>query len=676
MAASGRMLRLLAQSRRRVTGTIGTRGTGAGTITTARRTIASSRVSAPQSAINGSAAAAAAIGVAAGSSLLFYNMASQDPIRCDSPSLAERDEQIRRDTGGVVTEQSPMRLRMEKFIKEQQQVIIRGLAEIENSGGVASVGGPVEGRSADGQTAPRSFRQDEWQRKEGGGGITCVLQDGVVFEKAGVGVSVVYGTLPKAGIMRMRANHSKLGGSSSGSNGEGLPESLEFFAAGLSLVVHPRNPMAPTVHLNYRYFETAAPGGGETGESDGGAWWFGGGADLTPSYLFDEDAIHFHKTLKEACDRHNKDYWPRFKPWCDEYFRNKHRLESRGVGGIFFDDLDEENANSCGADRESLFSFVQDGLRSFLPSYAPIMARRKDMAFTEAEKEWQQIRRGRYVEFNLVHDRGTSFGLNTPGPRVESILMSLPLTASWKYMFEPEPDSREQHLVDVLRKPREWTPSATVPTPHVLTMASSRGLLPSPQRLLVDLVRSIGAIAVDNDDGDDVGRREPSADGNPLARMPASQRPLLAALHVLFPAMLLPALDLLDRRRVVRYGSTATTDSTGEAAFPLYQVLGDTPHVVHLRAWHCTCAYFALRAAGAETTRNTDGEHGRNSPADQNDQDTDTVDDNNLTLFSIPPCRHLLACLLAEKWPALRPHVLAIDGCGPEVLAGVAAGVH
>ena len=362
-----------------------------------------------------------------------------------------------------------MRLRMEKFIKEQQQAIIKGLAEIENSGGVATVGGVVEGK---GDRAPREFRQDEWQRKEGGGGITCVLQDGVVFEKAGVGVSVVYGKLPKAGILRMRANHRNLGGSGSGGDADAVPESLEFFAAGLSLVVHPRNPMAPTVHLNYRYFETANPdgttadvmidngnGNGNGNSSGTGAWWFGGGADLTPSYLFDEDAIHFHRTLKDVCDRHSKTYWPRFKKWCDEYFYNKHRLESRGVGGIFFDDLDEDSGGSPEGgptDKESLFAFVQDSLKAFLPSYAPIMARRKDMPFTEAEKEWQQIRRGRYVEFNLVHDRGTSFGLNTPGPRVESILMSLPLTASWKYMFEPEPKSREQRLVDVLRTPREW----------------------------------------------------------------------------------------------------------------------------------------------------------------------------------------------------------------------------
>jgi coproporphyrinogen III oxidase len=334
-----------------------------------------------------------------------------------------------------------MRLRMEKFIKEQQKAIVKELERVDGS----------------------RFRVDEWQRPGGGGGITCVLQDSNVFEKAGVAVSVVYGTLPKAGIARMRANHKALPDAS--------VESLPFFAAGLSMVLHPKNPMAPTVHLNYRYFETANPDGSVPGHPDGddhphhdggsgdasssktkgGAWWFGGGTDLTPSYLFDEDAIHFHKTIKDACDAHDKTYYPRFKRWCDEYFLNKHRGEARGVGGIFFDDLDATER-----DRENTFAFVKDCLESFLPSYIPIIERRKDMAFTPAEKEWQQIRRGRYVEFNLVHDRGTAFGLNTPGSRTESILMSLPLTATWRYMHEPDAKSREQRLVDVLRTPKEW----------------------------------------------------------------------------------------------------------------------------------------------------------------------------------------------------------------------------
>lgn len=342
----------------------------------------------------------------------FFRIQNSETIKLDPATLAEKDAQKKRETG--VNDDSPMRLRMERFIKEQQQIIVKELEKID---GV-------------------KFRKDEWTRPNGGGGITCVLQDGNIFEKGGVGVSVVYGSLPKPAIEKMRVNHKAL---------DPNVESIDFFASGLSMVLHPHNPMAPTVHLNYRYFETANPDGTSQ------AWWFGGGSDLTPSYLFDEDAIHFHKTLKEACDNHDKGYYPRFKKWCDEYFYNKHRGESRGVGGIFFDDLDEGER-----DKENTFAFIQDCLKSFIPSYVPILERRKDMPFTEKEREWQQIRRGKYVEFNLVHDRGTAFGLNTPGSRVESILMSLPRTATWKYMHEPEPKSREQRLVDVLQNPKEW----------------------------------------------------------------------------------------------------------------------------------------------------------------------------------------------------------------------------
>ncbi|KAG6009819.1 hypothetical protein E4U21_001249 [Claviceps maximensis] len=333
-------------------------------------------------------------------------------IRPAAATLAEKDAQKKREA--AITEDSPMRLRMEKFIKEQQQTIVRELEKVDG----------------------HKFRKDEWERKNGGGGITCVLQDGNVFEKAGVNISVVYGTLPKPAIQKMRVNHKMLDPS---------VESLDFFAAGLSMVLHPKNPMAPTVHLNYRYFETANPDGTSQ------AWWFGGGSDLTPSYLFDEDAIHFHKTLKDACDSHDKNYYPRFKKWCDEYFYNKHRGECRGVGGIFFDDLDQAES-----DQENTFAFIQDCLKAFIPSYLPILEKRKDMPFNNEEKDWQQIRRGKYVEFNLVHDRGTAFGLNTPGSRVESILVSLPLTATWKYMHEPAPNSREQRLVNILKDPKDW----------------------------------------------------------------------------------------------------------------------------------------------------------------------------------------------------------------------------
>lgn len=309
-----------------------------------------------------------------------------------------------------------MRLRMEEFIRQKQKHIVSALQEVDGA----------------------VFRTDEWDRpNDGGGGRTCVLQDGNIFEKAGVNISIVHGKLNKAAIKEMRQNHKHL---STDAN------ELGFIALGLSMVVHPRNPMAPTVHMNGRYFEVVLPDG--TAQTA----WFGGGSDLTPSYLFDEDAEHFHGTLKETCDKHDAEYYPRFKKWCDDYFNIKHREERRGIGGIFFDDLDEDFV-----DPEKGFAFVRSTMDALLPSYLPIIEKRKDLPFSEKEKEWQQIRRGRYVEFNLVHDRGTAFGLNVPGSRVESILISLPATAQWRYMHdEPESGSREWKLMDVLRNPKEW----------------------------------------------------------------------------------------------------------------------------------------------------------------------------------------------------------------------------
>lgn len=317
---------------------------------------------------------------------------------------------------------------MEKFIHENQEEIVRQLEKVDG----------------------KKFQKDTWNRPKGGGGITCVLQDGNVFEKAGVNTSVVYGTLPRAAIAKMRVHHRAL---------DAEVESLEFFAAGISLVLHPHNPHAPTVHLNYRYFETENPSGSGTGAE--GTWWFGGGTDLTPSILYEEDAKNFHQGIKQACDNHDRTYYPRFKKWCDKYFYIPHRGETRGIGGIFFDDLD-----SSTADQEHLFSFVTTCLTSFLPTYIPILNTRKDTPFTAQQKRWQQLRRGRYVEFNLVHDRGTAFGLNTPGARIESILMSLPLTARWEYVGDGDvveqfegsgPDTRDVGaLMKVLREPREW----------------------------------------------------------------------------------------------------------------------------------------------------------------------------------------------------------------------------
>lgn len=262
------------------------------------------------------------------------------------------------------------------------------------------------------------FREDIWRREEGGGGRTRVLEEGDVFEKAGVNTSAVWGALPEPMAQRMDV-------------GPG-----EFFATGISLVLHPRNPMVPAVHMNLRYFEM------EQGDT-----WFGGGTDLTPYYLFEEDARHFHTTLKNVCDKHDTAYYPRFKKWCDEYFFLKHRQETRGIGGIFFDYLKGSN--------KSLFSFVNDIGEAFLPSYIPLVERRMNEPFTENERMWQLVRRGRYVEFNLVYDRGTLFGLETKG-RIESILMSLPPLVSWKYDYRPEPESREAALLEVLRNPKDW----------------------------------------------------------------------------------------------------------------------------------------------------------------------------------------------------------------------------
>ncbi|KAI9680297.1 MAG: Coproporphyrinogen-III oxidase [Trizodia sp. TS-e1964] len=368
--------------------------------------------------------------------VLIHSMVTEPMDGLENLTIAQKDALTLQESG--VTSASPMRLRMEAFIKEQQREIVAQLEALDGGG---------------------RFRIDKWDRPAGGGGISCLLQDGKVFEKAGVNTSVVYGQLPRAAIEQMRINHRSMAPDT---------DSLGFFAAGISIVLHPVNPMAPTVHLNYRYFETFQEDGTQQ------AWWFGGGTDLTPSYLFDEDVIHFHQKIKDACDKHDRAFYPNFKKWCDRYFFIKHRGESRGVGGIFFDDLDGaaqpqgdlkapvyssgvEAAEEIGQkDQEELFSFVQSCLLAFLPSYLPIMHRRKDMKFTPEEKQWQQLRRGRYVEFNLLYDRGTSFGLNTPGARVESILMSLPLNARWQYMHEPEKGSREDRILQVLKKPIEW----------------------------------------------------------------------------------------------------------------------------------------------------------------------------------------------------------------------------
>lgn len=275
------------------------------------------------------------------------------------------------------------------------------------------------------------FRSDAWVRENGGGGISRVLTGGKVFEKAGVNLSVVYGSMPQEALKA--ATERGVDRAKGMAPGERVP----FFACGLSSVMHPRNPFCPTMHFNYRYFET-----------DGGVWWFGGGTDITPAYLNVDDMKHFHGELKTTCDRHDAEFYPKFKKWADDYFKIPHRGETRGLGGIFFDDMNDREP-------EQLRQFAEDCLKTVVPAYAPIIAKHKDDSFTEQQKEWQLMRRGRYVEFNLVYDRGTIFGLKTGG-RIESILMSLPETARWEYANTPEEGSKEAEIMEVFKSPREW----------------------------------------------------------------------------------------------------------------------------------------------------------------------------------------------------------------------------
>ncbi len=276
--------------------------------------------------------------------------------------------------------------------------------------------------SVDGGT----FARDEWTRAEGGGGITRILEDGKVFERGGVGFSHVHGNaLPPSAS----ASRPELAGRG-------------FDAMGVSLVLHPRNPYCPTVHMNVRCF-VAVKEGAEP------VWWFGGGMDLTPYYGFEEDARHFHGACKAALDRFDPAYHPRFKKWCDDYFFLKHRQEPRGIGGIFFDDF-------AGKDFGHAFSVMQSVGDAFPGAYLPILERRKDLAYTERERNFQAYRRGRYVEFNLVWDRGTLFGLQSGG-RTESILMSLPPLVRWQYDWKPEPGSPESKLYSDFLIARDWT---------------------------------------------------------------------------------------------------------------------------------------------------------------------------------------------------------------------------
>lgn len=314
--------------------------------------------------------------------------------------------------------------RAKNFVRQLQDEICTGLEKLDGKA---------------------KFQEDNWDRPGGGGGRTRVIRDGGVFEQGGVNFSEVWGdSLPPA-ILTQRPEAAGHG----------------FFATGTSMVLHPRNPYVPTVHLNYRYFEA------------GPVWWFGGGADLTPYYPFAEDAVHFHKTHKEACDAHHPEYYPAFKKWCDEYFYLKHRQEARGIGGLFFDYQDyrgklyggpdpngeaakySDRAGKISRNWEEIFALIQSCGRAFLPAYLTIAERRKDMEWGDRERQFQLYRRGRYVEFNLVYDRGTVFGLQTNG-RTESILMSLPPLTRWEYCYTPEAGSPEDELYQTFLKPQDW----------------------------------------------------------------------------------------------------------------------------------------------------------------------------------------------------------------------------
>jgi coproporphyrinogen III oxidase len=271
----------------------------------------------------------------------------------------------------------------------------------------------------------KSFRRDEWRRPEGGGGASCLLENGNLLERAGVGFSHVSGArLPPSAS----ASRPELAGRS-------------FQALGVSLVFHPRNPYVPTVHMNIRFFVATEAGADAV-------WWFGGGMDLTPYYAFEDDAVHFHRTCRAALDPFGAQYYPRFKQWCDEYFYIKHRQEPRGIGGIFFDDL-------CEGDFDFSFALMKSVGDHFLDAWLPIVQRRRELAYGERERDFQAYRRGRYVEFNLVYDRGTLFGLQSGG-RTESILMSLPPLANWRYDWQPESGTPEARLYSEFLRRRDW----------------------------------------------------------------------------------------------------------------------------------------------------------------------------------------------------------------------------
>ena len=278
------------------------------------------------------------------------------------------------------------------------------------------------------------FHEDVWTRLGGGGGRTRVIENGTTFEKGGVNTSAVFGDLKGQEIEMFSKMIS--------AQGIPVPElrKASFFASGISLVIHPKNPFVPTTHANYRYFELQHPGGE--------LWWFGGGADLTPYYLFEEDALHFHASHHKRCSTFDLQYYPTFKKQCDDYFFLPHRGETRGIGGIFYDHLRAQS-------KEHYVALAKACGQAFIDAYIPLVQKRKDTPFEQSHRDWQEIRRGRYVEFNLLYDKGTLFGLKTGG-RIESILMSLPSHVQWRYDYHPKPGSPEATLLDRLKAPKDY----------------------------------------------------------------------------------------------------------------------------------------------------------------------------------------------------------------------------
>ncbi|KIY50611.1 coproporphyrinogen III oxidase [Fistulina hepatica ATCC 64428] len=363
-----------------------------------------------------------------------------------------------------------IRDRFAEYITNLQQQVVATLEELDPESPGFNVNEWIRSNGD-------ATRSNDNKNSSGGGGKACVLSASAnkdsLLEKAAVNISLIHGTLPPASVKQMATQHSSVQYDTDPHYSQDLP----FFSGGISIVIHPRNPNAPSAHANYRYFEIldrdAEPESGEGARVL--AWWFGGITDLTPSYLFEEDARHFHGTLKLACDRHGAALYPAFKRCCDEYLYIPHRQEHRGLGGLRFDDLCDEPHTLLQSDDESnltgsrlqrprtpdeIFALVRDLGDAFIPSYRPILLKRLRMPFTSRMRRWQLIRRGHYIEFNLVYERGTKFGLATPGVQTENVLVSLPEEARWEYMCElgVEGDgSKESEVVAVLKYPRDWT---------------------------------------------------------------------------------------------------------------------------------------------------------------------------------------------------------------------------